>query len=70
MSALPEIDLGRCDGCGDCAAECPANAIELVGGKAAIVRPEKCNYCTDCETICAPGAIRCPFEIWSPLSRY
>jgi NAD-dependent dihydropyrimidine dehydrogenase PreA subunit len=35
----------------------------MVGGKVALVRPEDCRYCTDCEEICPAGAIKCPFVI-------
>jgi NAD-dependent dihydropyrimidine dehydrogenase PreA subunit len=37
--------------------------VAVVGGKAALVRPEDCRYCTDCEEVCPAGAIRCPFII-------
>ena len=60
---IPEIDLDICTGCGDCVELCSFGIVALVNGKAAIVRPEDCDYCTDCETFCPPGAIRCPFEI-------
>ena len=58
-----EIDLGKCDGCGDCVEKCSTQAVELVSGKPTVVRPDDCNYCTECETFCAVGAISCPFEI-------
>ncbi len=60
---IPEIDLEKCIGSGNCVKHCSTNAIELAGSKAAIVRPENCNYCTDCEAVCPSGAIKCPFEI-------
>jgi len=59
----PEIDTEKCVGCGECVDECPTDAVELVGGKAVIVRPDDCTYCTDCESICPYEAIQCPFEI-------
>jgi MinD superfamily P-loop ATPase len=59
----PEIDQEKCLGCGDCASWCPKSAVGLVNGKATIVKPEACSYCTECEAICSAGAIRCPFEI-------
>lgn len=62
-TALPEIDLEKCTGCGDCVELCPTKAVELVKGVPVIARPQECNYCTDCEAFCPPGAIRCPFEI-------
>jgi len=61
--AIPEIDLDKCDGCGDCVEFCPSGIVGLVNGKATIVRPEDCNYCMDCEIFCPSGAISCPFEI-------
>lgn len=63
MSAIPEIDLQKCTGCGDCVELCPGNAAELVRSKAIIVRPQNCTYCTDCEVFCPSGAIKCSFEI-------
>jgi len=63
VSAIPEIDLEKCTGCGDCVEQCPTKAVELVRGKAIMVRPEDCNYCTDCEAFCPSGAIKCPFGI-------
>jgi len=62
-TAIPEIDLEKCEGCGDCVDRCPTDAVDLVNGKAIIVSPEDCSYCTDCENFCPSGAIRCPFEI-------
>jgi MinD superfamily P-loop ATPase len=61
--AIPEIDLDKCTGCGDCVELCLFGIVALVNDKATIVRPEDCNYCTDCEIFCSSGAIRCPFEI-------
>lgn len=61
--AVPQIDVEKCDGCGECLTLCPAGAVALVEGKAFIARPEDCTYCTECEGLCPAGAIRCPFEI-------
>ena len=62
-TAIPEIDLEKCNGCGDCIELCPSSIVILVNGKATIVKAEDCDYCTDCEVICTSGAIRCSFEI-------
>ncbi|MBI2958611.1 MAG: 4Fe-4S binding protein [Chloroflexi bacterium] len=61
--ALPEVDDGKCEGCGDCVRLCPGHAVALIAGKAVIVLPENCDYCADCEAFCPSSAIRCPFEI-------
>lgn len=61
--AMPEIDLAKCTGCGDCVEQCPTSAVAVVNNKVTIVRLDDCNYCADCEIFCPPGAIRCPFEI-------
>lgn len=60
---VPEIDLDKCNGCGDCMEYCPSNAVDIIGNKAAVVRPDNCGFCTECETICPVKAIHCRFEI-------
>lgn len=61
--ALPLIDLARCTACGDCITVCHASALGLVDELPAVTKPDACDYCTDCEAVCPPGAIRCPFEM-------
>ena len=62
-SDLPTIDDRDCAGCGDCVATCPGDALDVIDGKATIVRPDDCSYCTECEASCPEGAIACGFEI-------
>jgi len=62
-TAIPEVDSEKCTGCGSCVERCPTKAVEVVNGKAVIVRPDDCTYCTDCEAYCPAEAIRCPYEI-------
>jgi Fe-S-cluster-containing hydrogenase component 2 len=45
-----------CQGCGDCLEDCPAGAISLVEGLAAI-NQELCTACGVCSTLCPQGAI-------------
>jgi formate hydrogenlyase subunit 6/NADH:ubiquinone oxidoreductase subunit I len=60
---LPRINGGLCTGCGKCVDVCPTGALDLVEGRATIVRPELCSYCSDCEELCSKEAIACPFEV-------
>ncbi len=60
---MPEIELEKCTGCGECVEYCPTGAVKIVNGKVTMVNPNACNSCTECETICPSGAISCPFEI-------
>ena len=60
---LPTISLDRCTGCGLCVELCPTHAVELLAGKAAIVRPDDCSFCDICESYCPEGAIGRPFTI-------
>lgn len=63
MSVIPIIDVTLCDGCGLCLEACQAHAVELVGGKAVVVKPQDCDYCTDCESHCPQDAVSCPLEL-------
>lgn len=60
---LPLINLQLCNGCGECEARCPTEAVEVLHGQAVIVRPEDCTYCEICESYCPEGAIGRPFTI-------
>lgn len=63
QGAIPRIDERRCTGCGNCEALCPTQAVQVVNGRAAIIRPESCVYCDVCEAHCPEGAIGRPFLI-------
>ena len=42
------IDEEACNGCGACAAACHEGAIEMIGGKARLVREHYCDGLGDC----------------------
>ena len=50
-----KVNQDDCVGCGACADQCPAEAIEL--GEKASINPEKCLECGGCEAACPSGAI-------------
>lgn len=54
----PRIDITHCIGCGACADVCPEGAVlAVVGGKAALVQPERCIGHGLCADACPVGAI-------------
>lgn len=51
------IDEEKCNGCGACAAACHEGAIEMVDGKARLMREDYCDGLGDCLPACPTGAI-------------
>lgn len=51
------IDENKCNGCGICATACHEGAIEIVDGKAKLVRENFCDGFGDCLPGCPTGAI-------------
>lgn len=51
------IDEERCNGCGLCAEACHEGAIDIVDGKAKLVRENFCDGFGDCLPNCPTGAI-------------
>lgn len=54
----PHIDITHCIGCGACVEVCPeGDVLAVIGGKAAIVNPQKCIGHGFCADACPVGAI-------------
>lgn len=51
------IDEEKCNGCGLCAHACHENAIDMVNGKAKLVRESYCDGLGDCLPSCPTNAI-------------
>lgn len=47
---MPQINRTLCTGCGECITRCPTNALDKTAGKAALLDPELCTYCAECES--------------------
>ena len=51
------IDQEKCNGCGACANACHEGAIQMVDGKATLIRDDYCDGLGDCLPACPTGAI-------------
>lgn len=51
------IDEEKCNGCGLCASACHEGAIDIIDGKAKLVRENFCDGFGDCLPNCPTGAI-------------
>ena len=54
---IVHIDEELCNGCGLCVTPCVEGAIELVDGKARVVREELCDGAGFCLAVCPTGAL-------------
>jgi len=54
---IVSIDEEKCNGCGACAQACHEGAIEMINGKAKLVRDDYCDGLGDCLPVCPADAI-------------
>lgn len=54
---IVKIDVNRCTGCEKCVSPCAEGAIQLVGGKAKVIRDELCDGAGFCLGVCPTGAM-------------
>lgn len=57
LRKIIKIDEEKCNGCGACAAACHEGAIEMINGKAKLIREDYCDGLGDCLPACPTDAI-------------
>ena len=57
LRKLIKIDKEKCNGCGACADACHEGAIDIIDGKAELMREHFCDGLGDCLPECPTGAI-------------
>lgn len=54
---IVKIDEDKCTGCGLCVTPCAEGAIQIINGKAKVVREELCDGAGFCLGVCPVGAL-------------
>ena len=57
LRQIVRIDEELCNGCGVCVAPCAEGAIQMVDGKAKVIREELCDGAGFCIGVCPTGAL-------------
>ena len=52
-----QVDEKKCDGCGQCVIDCAEGALQIVGGKAKLVKEIYCDGLGACIGVCPAGAL-------------
>jgi MinD superfamily P-loop ATPase len=57
LRSIVHIDEDLCNGCGLCVTPCAEGAIEIVDGKAKVMKEELCDGAGFCLAVCPEGAL-------------
>ena len=57
VRSIVRIDEDLCTGCGICVTPCAEGAIEIVDGKAKVMKEELCDGAGFCLAVCPEGAL-------------
>jgi Fe-S-cluster-containing hydrogenase component 2 len=57
VRSIVKIDEDLCTGCGVCVTPCAEGAIEIIDGKARVVKEELCDGAGFCLAVCPEGAL-------------
>ncbi len=63
-----KIDEEKCNGCGNCVSPCAEGAIEIVNGKAKVIKEELCDGAGFCLGTCPTGALSLETREAEPFS--
>ncbi|MDD4801538.1 MAG: ferredoxin [Syntrophomonas sp.] len=66
--SIIQIDEQLCNGCGLCISPCAEGALELVDGKAKVVKEELCDGAGFCLGVCPVGALTLDIRDADPFS--
>lgn len=65
---IVKIDEDKCDGCGACVSPCAEGAIEIIDGKAKVIKEELCDGAGFCIGTCPTGAMTLEVREAEPFS--
>jgi len=57
LRSIVKIDEDLCTGCGICVTPCAEGAIEIIDGKAKVMKEELCDGAGFCLAVCPEGAL-------------
>ncbi len=57
IRTIIKIDREKCNGCGACVTACQEGAIQMIDGKAALIRDDYCDGLGNCLPVCPTDAI-------------
>ncbi len=58
LRRIIEIDEDKCDGCGNCVVSCAEGAIQIIDGKAKVIKDMFCDGLGACMGSCPQDALR------------
>ena len=67
---IVRIDEALCTGCGLCVSPCAEGAIEMIDGKAKVIREELCDGAGFCLGVCPTGALTLEYRETVPFDHH
>lgn len=54
---MVSVDAAKCEGCEECANNCPVSVFQMTDGKAVVAQGDLCEGCETCTSVCSSGAV-------------